>query len=68
MFEEMKPLYPKNPHAVKLGALGGKAKAAKHGKEQIAALGRAKRKPEDQVSKHALYMRQYRASKYHISR
>ncbi len=51
----------KNPHAVKLGRLGGKAKAEKHGTEQIAALGKSSRKPDAEVSQHALYMRQYRA-------
>lgn len=50
----------KNPHAVALGKRGGAAKFAKHGVEQIRALGLSRRKPDDQVSKNALYQREYR--------
>jgi hypothetical protein len=53
----------KNQAAVELGKLGGKAKAAKHGVEQVRQLGLANRKPDNQVSKHALYMREYRKNK-----
>lgn len=46
-----------------LGKLGGLAKAARHDREQITAVGRANRRPDEQVSAHALYMREYRRGK-----
>lgn len=50
----------KNPHAIALGKLGGRAKSVKYDKGQITELGRGNRKPDDQISEHALYMRDYR--------
>jgi len=51
----------KNPHAVALGKIGGKAKQRKYGQGQPQAMGRSNRKPDDQVTPGALYRRDYRA-------
>lgn len=53
----------KDQNAVKLGRRGGQATLAKHGLEHFRALGRASRKPDSEVSPHALYKRQWRANK-----
>jgi len=50
----------KNAAAVELGKRGGTATKVKYNHEYWALLARKRRLPDDKVSNHALYMREYR--------